>query len=460
MQLGASLKKSDNLDLLSSLRDKVDETFWKSVLTTPVTQLPSKLESAQQESFRCQHEMLEQISLNQRDFVTGISLGVDYITKQDQQQRRVSGIASLQTSFSKGISREEFIRLGSRATVKKDSLSEESRWQKLLTQTPKKLEDLEEISHLVKRVSQINKGDSRDEASILRNNTKLLQEYAGSISKKYLPVCLSKSLASVPVALSNPEQSLPELKAITNTVGKLADTPDRFDQLFSLLVHKTCKNTIGQSQEGRLTSNQLRPVYESLVSSCDFALGVLARHTPAHTDTTPANASRQDRDNANHIVLHPHVVKNLRDRTAHLYSSLAKEGKLMPCIGTVPFLPVSLQQQILEKTFTEQVTGLLSVAGTVHTERFLDEQKESTLIRIRQYLALLSRQFSQAMGEGYLGVLERYRSKLDDLQTSPLPFDWYSLCLENRQNPVQTEEPELPEEEQTHFILGEEDEQD
>jgi hypothetical protein len=411
-QSGSQQRLPDSMGILTDLTHKVDETFWRTVLRTPVSQLAAKYESAQQETFRCQHEMLDQISHHQTQFITGIKLGVNYSKDARNVHSRLSSLTSLHKSFTGSLSREEFLNLGNKLSLKKDSPSFDATWARVLGSEPKKLSDLYELGKISEKVKLL-KDQMPPENTLVSRNAQLLEERSAYMNRHYLASLLCKELAAIPISTSDPEHAVRELRYTWDSMQKLEGVPHKVDVLFALLLNKISKNTIGQTSDGPSTGNYLLTSLEHLVSSSEFCLQVVRK-----LSKDSSAAAEQS------IHLDPMIVKCLQERLSVLLSDLSQRNRLVGVRSPLSFISESSHKALLSKTACSQLLDLLGIAAALEAD---DKPEEGSVERIMEYLKVLTRQYIQAIGsQEWTKVADRAR--LLQQQRRALRLDWYSVC--------------------------------
>ena len=449
----------DSTVVFTDLRANVDSNFWQSVLKTPVSQLGSKLESAQQETFRCQHEMLEQISQKQSQFTTGIKTGTEYFRQKQQIQSRLSGLTNLHKSFTASLSRDQFVQLGSTVTAKSDPPSAEATWPKLLTRTPKTLEDLEQLSILTEKVELQAKDPINAESALLSQNAAFLKSKVSELNQKHFATCLAKALAPVPVSVHNWKNVKVDLERIWKIAERLEGVPDKNDIFFALLLNKTSTNTIGQSAEGPAVGSHYWTALENLIGSAEMIVWML-RYLASKSEEIPS------------VSLHPSTVSQLQERVCFLVGQLAKESKLVPPSMAPPLVAQSQIAQVLRDCFKVQVLEVLSIARAQQQDSAA--RGSESCERTAGYLTLLVSQYRKVLGSGFKDAVDEIETVVTELAGDrAAEGSWSSIwtsALEASQkitqsadSPVQNgKQPDMPDEEEeetgTHVILDEDDE--
>lgn len=449
----------DSTVVFTDLRANVDSNFWKSVLKTPVSQLGSKLESAQQETFRCQHEMLEQISQKQSQFTTGIKTGTEYFRQKQQIQSRLSGLTSLHKSFTTSLSRDQFVQLGSTFTAKRDPPSAEAAWPKLLTRTPKTLEDLEQLSILADKLESQSKDPAYSETALLGQNAAFLRSKVRELNQKHFATCLAKALAPVPVSVHNWKNVKADLERIWRIAERLEGVPDKTEIFFALLLNKTSTNTIGQSAEGPAVGSHYWSALENLVGSAEMIIWML-RYLASKSEETPS------------VSLPPSTVIQLQERVCFLVGQLAKESKLVSPSMAPPLVAQSQLAQVLRDCFKVQVLEVLSIARAQLQDSTAQGSESSE--RTAGYLTLLVSQYRKVLADGFKDAVDDIDAVVAEVAGDrPAESSWsrvWTSALEASQkitqsadSPLQNgKQPDTPHEEEeetgTHVILDEDDE--
>lgn len=449
----------DSSVIFADLRSKVDSNFWQTVLKTPISQLGSKLESAQQETFRCQHEMLEQISEKQSQFTTGIKTGAEYFRQKQHIQSRLSGLTNLHKSFTTSLSKEQFVNLGSQVTPKRDPPSAEAPWPKLLTKPPKTLEDLEQLSNLSQALYQRAKHSHPDDSPLLAKNAEHLRARTADLTRKHLPTCLARALAPLSISAQHWPTSREQLERVWTIINKLPDTPEKADVFAALLLHKTCSNTIGQCAEGPALAGQYCAALDNLVGSAQLVVWVVAQLNQLTGDGAP-------------VSLHPSIVIELQERVCFLVGQLAKESKLVSPSIVPPLMAPSQLEQVLRDCFKVQVLEVLSIARAQH--RDWTSVSSETQERTQGYLNFLVSQYKRVLGNCYENAVQDIQLIIDEItENTSSGAGWINLWTQATQNALNQpevldsviknskyEESAQEEEEDTgtHVILDEDDE--